>query len=296
MRQRKLKGLDEKLRVYSGGVEIDPTAQKGRWSDFFEKDQPIYMELGCGKGQFILSLAKAYPERNFIAVEGNRSVMLRALQKAARAFCEFTPEDLFKADGNEKPFEEVVSRGVFAVKEELIPEAEQDPADDPTKEIISDIENDPAKESIVEDAADSASDEENEEQGCIYAIAPNLIFANMYIVEVTDIFAEDELSGIYLNFSDPWPKPRHAKRRLTHTRYLKGYEKILKPGSALEFKTDNEGLFRFSVEEFDLNELTKEHYTEDLHSSDYESKNFMTEYEEKFSSRGNPIYYCRIRY
>ena len=71
MRQRKLKGLEEKLSVYSGGRQIDPAAQKGKWNEFFERDQPIYMELGCGKGQFILSLAKAFPERNFIAVEGN---------------------------------------------------------------------------------------------------------------------------------------------------------------------------------------------------------------------------------
>lgn len=89
---------------------------------------------------------------------------------------------------------------------------------------------------------------------------------------------------------------RHAKRRLTHTCYLKGYGRVLKPGSALEFKTDNEALFRFSSEEFDLNSLVKEEYTEDLHASGYESKNYMTEYEEKFSSRGNPIYYCRVRY
>lgn len=262
MRQRKLKGLEGKLSVYSGGRKIDPAAQKGKWHEFFERDQPIYMELGCGKGQFILSLAKAFPERNFIAVEGNASVMLRALQKAARFFCEFSDDDLRSPDGSEKTFEEAVTPGIFAVKWE-------------------------ESESLIDDA---------EDLGSIYAVAPNLIFANMYIKEVTDCFAEDELSGIYLNFSDPWPKARHAKRRLTHTRYLKGYGKVLKPGSALEFKTDNEGLFRFSSEEFDLNSLVKEEYSEDLHASEYDSKNYMTEYEEKFSSRGNPIYYCKVRY
>ena len=270
MRQRKLKGLDEKLGVYSGGVKIDPTIQRGRWSEFFEREQPIYMELGCGKGQFILSLAKAYPDRNFIAVEGNPSVMLRALQKAARFFCEFESSQLLSEDGNERPFEEVVQRGIFAVK------------------------NTPDEGAEESGGAKTSGDDEN--NGSVYAAAPNLIFANMYVREVTDVFAENELSGIYLNFSDPWPKERHATRRLTHTRYLKGYERVLKPGSTLEFKTDNEKLFRFSVEEFDANDLVKEEYSEDLHSSEYESKNFMTEYEEKFSSIGNPIYYCRIRY
>ena len=328
MRQRKLKGLDEKLGVYSGGVRIDPAAQRGRWSEFFRQEQPIYMELGCGKGQFILSLAKAYPERNFIAVEGNQSVMLRALQKAARFFCKFEPSQLLSQDGNERPFEEVVQRGIFAVintpgekcveaegiegegefeKSRTVDEAERNRA--PGEEGESGTVGEAEKIGSAGEAGDGGSTKEagksglrarkapeTEDLGSIYAVAPNLIFANMYVREVTDVFAEDELSGIYLNFSDPWPKERHAKRRLTHTNYLKGYERVLRPGSALEFKTDNEGLFRFSVEEFDANGLVKEEYSEHLHSSVYESKNFMTEYEEKFSSRGNPIYYCRIRY
>ena len=279
MRQRKLKGLEEKLSVYSGGVRIDPAEQKGKWHEFFGKDQPIYMELGCGKGLFILSLAKAFPQRNFIAVEGNASVMLRALQKAARFFCEFSEEEMRSEEGNEKPFEEIVHRGVFAVKTD--------------KKCKLQIDDEMAK---TENPAEKKAGEPDGQGGSIYAAAPNLIFANMYIREVTDCFAEDELSGIYLNFSDPWPKERHAKRRLTHTRYLKGYGRVMKPGSALEFKTDNEALFRFSSEEFERNGLKKEEYSEDLHASGYESKNYMTEYEEKFSSRGNPIYYCKVRY
>ena len=331
MRQRKLKGLDEKLGVYSGGVRIEPTAQRGRWSEFFQKEQPIYMELGCGKGQFILSLAKAYPERNFIAVEGNQSVMLRALQKAARFFCRFEPSQLLSEDGNERPFEEVVQRGIFAVINtpgEECGEAEgiegvdgfeksgsADEAENAAKNgapgeagesgtVVEAEKIGSAGEAGEDRSSDGAGESgsqgrkapETEDLGSIYAVAPNLIFANMYVREVTDVFAENELSGIYLNFSDPWPKERHAKRRLTHTRYLKGYERVLRQGSALEFKTDNEGLFRFSIEEFDANGLVKEEYSENLHASEYESKNFMTEYEEKFSSRGNPIYYCRIRY
>ncbi len=268
MRQRKLKHLDDKLMIYSGGVQVDPAGQKGRWAELFENQQPIYLELGCGKGQFILSLAKAYPERNFIAVEGNRSVMLRALQKAARFFYEFSPEERVSGDGNEKPFDEIVSHGIFAVK----------------------------GGAQVSDAAVGKAGTKQDGAGNVYAAAPNLLFVNLYIREITDYFAENELSGIYLNFSDPWPKERHAKRRLTHTRYLQGYGHVLKPGSFLEFKTDNEALFRFSVEEFELNSLKQEEYSEDLHASEFESKHFMTEYEEKFSSGGNPIYYCRVKY
>lgn len=187
MRQRKLKGLEEKLSVYSGGRQIDPAAQKGKWNEFFERDQPIYMELGCGKGQFILSLAKAFPERNFIAVEGNASVMLRALQKAARFFCEFSDEDLRSPDGSEKPFEEAVNPGIFAAKTKS------------ESELLIDDANDPKD-------LQGGAGADKEAIGTIYAAAPNLIFANMYIREVTDCFAENELSGIYLNFSDPWPK------------------------------------------------------------------------------------------
>lgn len=249
MRQRKLKDLDEKLNVFNQGVRINPKAVKGRWQKMFAQEQPLYMELGCGKGQFILALAKAHPERNFIAVEGNRSVMLRALQKASRE----------------------LSADEFAVNEEQIAAASGD-----------------FDESLWSTDADD----------CVYAVAPNLIFANMYLRSVTDCFAEGELSGLYLNFSDPWPKDRHAKRRLTHRGYLQGYSEVLKKDSCLEFKTDNEKLFRFSVEEFDEFGLERLEYSEDLHgeSNGYETENFMTEYEQKFSSQGNPIYYCKSRF
>lgn len=273
MRQRKLKNLDEKLALYSGGIQINPMAMKGRWQALFEKEQPIYMELGCGKGQFILKLAQAYPERNFIAVEGNRSVMLRALEKASRVLnLDYDPEEVARPGRHpHTPLPQAVAEhGMFAVDEEKAKAAAQ--------------EYEESKWSTAED-------------DCVYAVLPNLIFANMYLRSVTDCFEKNELSGIYLNFSDPWPKDRNAKRRLTHTRYLKGYQAVTTPDACLEFKTDNEGLFRFSVEEFDANELEKLEYTEDLHGegSAYESANYMTEYEQKFSSKGNPIYYCKVK-
>jgi tRNA (guanine-N7-)-methyltransferase len=102
---------------------------------------------------------------------------------------------------------------------------------------------------------------------------------------------EDEIDRVYLNFSDPWPKKRHFKRRLTYRDFLDMYAYILKPQGEIHFKTDNKGLYEFS-----LNELSDKHWqlkniTFDLHNSNFEG-NIMTEYEEKFSSQGKPIYRC----
>jgi tRNA (guanine-N7-)-methyltransferase len=117
---------------------------------------------------------------------------------------------------------------------------------------------------------------------------------NFYIVcaDVTDvcgIFEENSVDRIYLNFSDPWPKDRHAKRRLTHDTFLKKYEKILQSGGELHFKTDNDGLFEYSVQAFERQGWTLKILTRDLHHSDHLEGNVMTEYEEKFSSLGKNI-------
>ena len=116
--------------------------------------------------------------------------------------------------------------------------------------------------------------------------------------KLTEAFPAHSVDVLYLNFSDPWPKDRQAARRLTHRRYLEGYRAALKPGGFLEFKTDNEELFRFSVEEFEACGLEKLEYSEDLHGegSDYGSAAFLTEYEQKFSSLGHPIYYCKAAF
>ena len=104
------------------------------------------------------------------------------------------------------------------------------------------------------------------------------------------MFAEDEIERIYLNFSDPWPKARHAKRRLTSTEFLERYEKILKPGGLLEFKTDNTQLFNFSLEQIKESGWILQNFTYDLHHHEEMNRdNVMTEYEEKFSAKGNPI-------
>ncbi len=277
MRQRKLKGLEEKLRVYAADNSVYAERMRGRWNELFDCSRPLFAELGCGKGQFILSRAEARPDRNFIAVEGNDSVMLRALQKAARRLLPLSAEVSVSSDGNELPFEELVPAGAFQA--ENIPEGA----------VCG------GTHAEEKSGAAGAARRRGSGTGRIFHAAPNLIFVNMYIRDITECFAEDELSGIYLNFSDPWPKDRHAKRRLTHAGYLEGYRRVLRPESPLEFKTDNKDLFLFSAEELQQNGWQIEEYSEDLHASDFESKYFQTEYEEKFSSLGKPIYYCRAR-
>ena len=119
----------------------------------------------------------------------------------------------------------------------------------------------------------------------------NLWFIRMDAEYIMNVFSENELDRIYLNFSDPWPKDRHAKRRLTSENFLIRFEKLLKPGGILEFKTDNRALFDFSVEEAEKRGLEFLYLTYDLHNDPSEmKKNIMTEYEEKFSALGNPIF------
>lgn len=211
MRQRKVKNEEERLAEHHQYLIRDPKAQKGRWQEVFGNNNEIYAEFGCGKGKFIMTLAEQNPDRNYIAIEGRGSIILRALEKAA--------------------------------KEER----------------------------------------------------KNIVFVKEYIKDGTEYFNDGELSGIYLNFSDPWPKDRHAKRRLTHSSYLDGYRRILKKNSYLEFKTDNDDLFAFAVNEFESCGLKLLEYTEDLHNTAFEAKHVTTEYEDKFHAAGKKINYCRVQ-
>lgn len=211
MRQRKVKNEEERLAEHHQHLIRDPKAQKGKWQEVFGNGNGIYAEFGCGKGKFIMTLAEQNPDRNYIAIEGRGSIILRALEKAA--------------------------------KEEL----------------------------------------------------KNIVFVKEYIKDASEYFSDGELSGIYLNFSDPWPKDRHAKRRLTHSRYLEGYREILKKNCCLEFKTDNDDLFAFAVNEFKSCGLKLLEYTEDLHSTALEAKYVTTEYEDKFHTAGKKINYCRVQ-
>ena len=118
----------------------------------------------------------------------------------------------------------------------------------------------------------------------------NVRFVCMDARNIADVFAEGEVEKIYLNFSDPWPKARHAKRRLTSVEFLERYEQVLPQGGTVEFKTDNTALFNFSLEQIKEAAWTLQAFTYDLHHNEEMNKdNVMTEYEEKFSKIGNPI-------
>lgn len=192
-------------------VISSPENTRGVWnSQIFQKDSPIHIEIGMGKGQFLLSLSEQNPHINYIGIERYSSVLLRAVEKL----------------------------------EEPLPS--------------------------------------------------NIRFICADARTLPDLFQTGEVSTIYLNFSDPWPKARHEKRRLTSSFFLPLYHQILKEDGQLEFKTDNRPLFDFSLEEIrtsPLFDLTAS--TFDLHRDPLLNKgNIMTEYEEKFSSLGNPI--CKL--
>ena len=186
----------------------EPEQKKGKWAEVFGNDHPIHIEVGMGKGQFIIEMAKRNPEINYIGIEKYSSVLVRAVEKL---------EDF----------------------------------------------------------------EQN-----------NLRLIRMDAENIEEVFDKDEVDRIYLNFSDPWPKDRHAKRRLTSTRFLKRYNNILTPEGRVMFKTDNKDLFDFSLEQVEEAGWILENHTYDLHHSEYNEGNVMTEYEEKFSAKGNPI--CRL--
>ena len=205
MRLRNITGSREIIAESDRCLET-PTDMPGRWHELFGNDHPIYVEIGMGKGRFLMDNARTFPEINYIGIEKYSSVLLRGIQK---------------------------------------------------------LEEDPL---------------------------PNVMFIRMEAEYITQVFAPGEVSRIYLNFSDPWPKERNAKRRLPSKQFLARYEQLLIPNGQVEFKTDNRPLFDFAVEEADLAGWKTEVCTYDLHSDEELVKgNIMTEYEEKFSSMGNPI-------
>ncbi|HHW38390.1 MAG TPA: tRNA (guanosine(46)-N7)-methyltransferase TrmB [Bacillales bacterium] len=124
---------------------------------------------------------------------------------------------------------------------------------------------------------------------------PNVRLLNIDANTLPEIFGQGELTQIYLNFSDPWPKNRHEKRRLTHESFLAMYESVLVKGGEVHLKTDNQGLFEFSLESFSRYGMIVKNISLDLHKSDIEG-NVMTEYEQKFSRKGNRIYRCEAQF
>lgn len=184
----------------------EPEAQKGKWTEIFGNEKPIHIEIGMGKGRFLMGMAAQHPEINYIGIEKYSSVLLRAIQKM----------------------------------------------------------------------------EEDE--------LPNVRFLRMDAEDLCNVFDKEEISRVYLNFSDPWPKDRHAKRRLPSRQFLARYDEILKKDGTLEFKTDNRILFDFALEELEPAGWKADVVTFDLHGDEVLMEgNVMTEYEERFSSIGNPI-------
>lgn len=211
MRLRNITGSREVIAESPYVVPEDTLeACPGTWHEIFGNDHPIHIEIGMGKGRFLMDLAALNPDINYIGIERYTSVLLRAVQKM-----------------NENPL-------------------------------------------------------------------PNVHFLCVDAATLPEIFGAEEVDRIYLNFSDPWPKDRHAKRRLTSHEFLDRYDMFLAKEGRLEFKTDNQDLFTFSLEEIDASPIWHiQAYTRDLHKDlQMNQGNIMTEYEEKFSKLGNPI--CKL--
>lgn len=129
----------------------------------------------------------------------------------------------------------------------------------------------------------------------IEAELPNVKLLNANAKDLGLYFEPGEINRVYLNFSDPWPKSRHEKRRLTFKEFLTVYESVLVPEGEIHFKTDNQGLFEYSLVSFSHYGMKLNYVSLDLHNSDFEG-NIMTEYEEKFSNKGNRIYRCEVQF
>lgn len=198
MRLRNVKGSKEIIES-SKYIILNPEENKGKWKNVFGNDKPIHIEIGMGKGDFIIGMAKNNQNINFIGIEMYDSVIVKAVQKL-----------------------------------------------------------------------------ENEE-------LDNLKLIRMDARLIEDVF-DKEIDLIYLNFSDPWPKSRAAKKRLTHERFLNRYENIFKGKKTIFMKTDNTALFEFSIESLSEFGYKLKNISLDLHNSDFEN-NVMTEYERKFSEK-----------
>ena len=210
MRLRNIPRAEEVI-ANSPLVIRDAKEKQGKWQEAFGNENSIHIEVGMGKGQFLMEMARRHPEINYVGMERYDSVLLRAVEKMQQ-------------------MEEAPRNILF----------------------------------LCEDAAG-----------------------------LPEIFSAGEVDRIYLNFSDPWPKARHARRRLPSREFLARYDQILDPKGQVEFKTDNRELFDFALEECDAAGWKLQMKTYDLHSdAELMKDNVMTEYEEKFSAKGNPI--CKM--
>lgn len=211
MRLRKKPHTEEKLKNFADFVTLEKIGEEcqGKWAEKFGGDvaRKLYVELGTGKGDFITQMAEINTDINFLGLEAEAEVVLKAARKL---------------------------------------------------------------------------DEKN---------LSNVRLAVFDINGIENIFAENEVDRFYINFCDPWPKKRHAKRRLTYVTFLEKYKKILKANGEIHFKTDNRGLFDFSLEQFDAAGLKVRDVNFDLHAEE-PPENIRTEYENKFSAQGVKINRC----
>ncbi|MFP3664736.1 tRNA (guanosine(46)-N7)-methyltransferase TrmB [Priestia aryabhattai] len=211
MRLRNKPWAKDKIAENPQYVVPNPADYKGNWKEVFGNENSLHIEVGTGKGQFLVGMAKQNPHINYIGIEMYESVILSALERL--------------------------------IEEEL----------------------------------------------------PNLKLLNVDANQLSEFFTKNDVGRVYLNFSDPWPKKRHAKRRLTYKTFLNMYENLLVDGGEIHFKTDNQGLFEYSLTSFSEYGLLLKYISLDLHKSDFEG-NVMTEYEEKFSQKGSRIYRCEVKY
>lgn len=196
------------LEKHEDKVLFKPQSNRGKWKDFFGNNNPIYLELGMGRGQFISINAQNNPNINYIGMEKKNEVVLKAFKKI-----------------------------------------------------------------------------KNKELNNIILIPININY-------ILDVFGQSEIDKLYINFCDPWPKDRHAKRRLTHRLFLNMYKNLLNENGTIEFKTDNLELFDYSLLEFKEADYSLSHVTYDLASLN-DPNNVETEYEQKFMSMGTKI--CRLK-
>lgn len=209
MRLRHVKNAFDDLANDTKYFVLNPKDYHGKWAlEVFKNNNPIHIEIGCGKGQFMMGLAKHFPDINFIAIEKYDSVLVRCLEKVSQ-------DDI-----------------------------------------------------------------------------PNLKLVLLDALMLKEVFDKGEVEEIYLNFSDPWPKTRHAKRRLTSYIYLDIYRNILASDGAIIQKTDNRSLFESSLESLSQNDWYLTNISLDLHKTDL--FNITTEYEDKWSPKG-PIYRLEAR-
>ncbi len=232
VRQRRIKNLFEKIEKYSDIVIPDVKNIRGKWNDAFGNFNPVFAEIGSGKGRFIKEMAERNPDCNFIAIEGQVKVVYHLLKT-------------------------IHGHGGI---------------------------NDGDLESVLEKE--------------IPVPPSNILVIDSYIRDLCDIFDQGELAGIYLNFSDPWPKARHEKRRLTNPKFLKQYMQILPIGGFLEFKTDDVQFFEYSIDGMQAlkNFLGYEIVIieRDLHNSAHAFGRSLTEYEAKFKRFNKPINLVRL--